>query len=101
MFFKKNKIQQASDNTNASLVVKILGGGCANCNQLEKNAITALKNLNIDARIVHVKDYAVIASMGVMATPALAINDKVVSSGKVLVAGQIEQLLLDATNAGN
>ena len=64
--------------------VKVLGGGCEKCNQLEENVAEAMKELGIEIDIVKVKDFAEIAAMGVMSTPALAINDKVVSYGKVL-----------------
>lgn len=64
--------------------VKVLGGGCAKCNQLEANTAEAMKELGIEMDIVKVKDFAEIAAMGVMSTPALAINDKVVSYGKVI-----------------
>ena len=50
--------------------VKILGSGCAKCNQLEKNTLTALNEMNIKADVEHVTDFAKIAAYGVMSTPA-------------------------------
>lgn len=73
--------------------VKVLGGGCAKCNQLEANAAEALKELGIDIKIEKVKDFAEIAAMGVMSTPALAINDKVVSFGKVIKKDEVVNIL--------
>lgn len=72
---------------------KILGGGCAKCNALEEATLQALKELGLDTAIDHVKDYAQIASYGVMTTPALVYNGKVISYGKVLKAEEIKRLL--------
>jgi small redox-active disulfide protein 2 len=73
--------------------IKILGGGCANCNKLEENVKEAMKELGIDCVIDHVKDYGKIAAMGVMSLPALAVNEKVVSYGKVLKKSEAITLL--------
>ncbi len=76
--------------------VKILGGGCAKCNQLEAAAAEALTELGMDTTIEHVKDYEKIAAYGVMTTPALVIDGKVVSYGKVLKKDEIVKILKDA-----
>ena len=73
--------------------VKVLGSGCAKCNALEKSAREALSELGIDTVIDHVTDYAEIAAYGVMSTPALVVNGKVVSYGKVLNKGDIIKIL--------
>ncbi|WP_049721569.1 thioredoxin family protein [Gilvimarinus polysaccharolyticus] len=73
--------------------IKILGSGCKKCNTLTENAQAALSNLGLEAEIIKVTDYAEIAAHGVMSTPALAIDDKVVSMGKVLSSSEIEPLL--------
>ena len=85
------KVTEESKTTDA--IVKILGGGCAKCNQLEANTIEALKQLGMDTAIDHVKDYAKIASYGVMTTPALVYNEKVLCYGKILKADDIVALL--------
>ena len=66
------------------LGVKILGGGCVKCNQLEEATVSTLAELGMDSTIEHVKDYEKIAAYGVMTTPALVVDGKVVSYGKVL-----------------
>ncbi len=76
-----------------TLTVEILGTGCKKCQQLEANAKTAVNNLNLTADIHHITDSVEIATRGVMSTPALAINSKVVSKGKVLTPEQIQPLL--------
>lgn len=64
--------------------VKVLGSGCAKCNELEAVTKEALKELGMDTSIEHVTDFAQIAAYGVMSTPALVVDGKVVSYGKVL-----------------
>ncbi len=64
--------------------VKVLGTGCAKCNALEENVKNALEKLGMDTTIDHVTDFAEIAAYGVMTTPALVVEGKVVSFGKVL-----------------
>lgn len=63
--------------------VKVLGGGCSRCNQLEAAAVDALRELGMEPVVDHVRDYGAIAAYGVMSTPALVIDGKVVSSGRV------------------
>lgn len=73
--------------------VVILGGGCAKCNALEAATLEALKELGMDTAIRHVKDYAQIAAYGVMSTPALVVDGKVLSSGRVLPREEIVRLI--------
>ena len=75
------------------MIIKILGSGCSKCKTLSENTQTALTHLGLKADIIKVTDYAEIAAHGVMSTPALAIDDKVVSMGKVLQSSEIEKLL--------
>jgi len=75
------------------MVIKILGSGCNKCITLTKNAKEALEKLSMDAEIVKVTDFADIAAFGVMSTPALVIDEKVVSIGKVLKADDIIKIL--------
>ena len=63
--------------------IKILGGGCPNCTILYNNVKSACRELEIEANIVKIQDYADIAKYGVMSTPALVINEKVVGIGKM------------------
>jgi small redox-active disulfide protein 2 len=73
--------------------IKILGSGCANCKKLEENTAQALKELNIEAAIEEVKDIGEIIDYGVMKTPALVIDEKVKSSGRVLGVEEIKKIL--------
>ena len=77
----------------AEAAVKVLGSGCAKCKELEANTLAALRQLGMDAAVDHVTDFMQIASYGVMTTPALVVNGKVVSMGKVLKTDEIIELL--------
>lgn len=73
--------------------VKVLGSGCAKCNALEDAAKVALSELGMDTTIDHVTDFTQIAAYGVMSTPALVIDGKVVSYGKVLKKQEVIDML--------
>ena len=75
------------------MIIKILGSGCKKCVTLNENTHQALSNLGLRAEVLKVTDFAEIAAYGVMSTPALAIDDQVVSVGKVLTAGEIAAFL--------
>ena len=94
LFSNKNKGKPKDTNVqNINASVKILGSGCAKCNQLEANTIEALKQLNFDIAIEHVTDFSKIASYGVMTTPAIVYKGKVITYGKVLKPDEIADLL--------
>lgn len=73
--------------------VKVLGTGCAKCNALESATKAALEQLGMDTTIDHVTDFSQIAAYGVMTTPALVVDGKVVSYGKVLKTDEIVKIL--------
>ena len=73
--------------------IEILGMGCPKCKLLTANAEAALKELGVKAEIVKVTDIDKITDYGVMMTPALAINGKVKSAGKVLSAEDIKKII--------
>jgi len=72
--------------------IEILGTGCKKCHQLEANAKEAVANLNLTAEVLHITDPVEIAMRGVMTTPAIAVNGKVVGKG-LISAEQIQPLL--------
>lgn len=73
--------------------IQILGSGCPRCKTLEKHAQQAIQRKNLDASIEKVQDMDKIMEMGVMMTPALAIDGEVKQSGKVLSVEEIEKIL--------
>ena len=78
------------------MIIKVLGSGCTNCQNLEKVTRDALDELGIDATLEHVSVPGDIASYGVMGTPALVIDDAVVVSGRVPTRTQVRNLLTAA-----
>lgn len=76
--------------------VKILGPGCKNCHNLETRTRQALDQLGLDAEVEKVTDYAAIAGYGVMKTPGLVVDDKLLVSGRVPTSEEITGLLRDA-----
>ncbi len=64
--------------------IKVLGPGCANCFKMEELAKTAVKELGIDAKIEKITDIGQIAMHGILSTPGLIVNGKIMHSGKPL-----------------
>ena len=73
--------------------IKVLGSGCKKCNALEAATKEALADLGLTVLVDHVTDFAQIAAYGVMSTPALVIDGKVVSYGKVLKPKEARSLI--------
>jgi small redox-active disulfide protein 2 len=74
---------------NATVRIEILGTGCKKCHQLEANAREAVAARNLTAEVEHITDMMKIVERGVMATPALVVNDEVLCQGKVLTPDEI------------
>lgn len=75
------------------MTIQILGPGCPNCQNLEKNAREAVGRLGIEADIEKVTDVDQIVEMGVMRTPGFAIDGEVQNFGKVFSSEEIEESL--------
>jgi small redox-active disulfide protein 2 len=73
--------------------IKILGPGCANCQRLEERTREAVTALNLEAEVEKVTDVAEIASYGIMRTPGLVVDDRVLVSGRVPTTREIQELL--------
>ena len=78
------------------LTIKILGSGCANCKKLEAVAREAATQANVEAEFIKVTDMKEIMAYDVMSTPALVINEKVVSSGRIPPTADVIKLLTAA-----
>ncbi len=79
------------------MIIKVLGPGCANCVNLERITREAVDTLGLDATIEKVTDFATIAGYGVMATPALVVDERVVVSGRVPTETEVRGLLAPAS----
>lgn len=96
-FGKNKKIDKNQQGAPpVSSPVKVLGSGCISCNQLEEHTRQALQELGMEISIEHVTDFVAIAGYGVMTTPALVVDGKVLSAGKVLSKDEAVALLKDA-----
>ncbi|MDC7241791.1 MAG: thioredoxin family protein [Spirochaetales bacterium] len=73
--------------------IEVLGSGCARCKALEKNTKEAVAAVGIDAEVVKVEDMQAILAYEIMSTPAIAVDGKVVSTGKLLKPEEIVPLL--------
>jgi small redox-active disulfide protein 2 len=78
------------------VTIEVLGHGCANCQRLEEHARQAVTLAGIEADIVKVSDDREIAARGVLTTPGLVIDGRVVSAGRVPSAGDIAVWLTGA-----
>jgi len=90
---EKNAGNTGSTAAGALTSVKVLGSGCKSCHALLVNTNEALKDMGVPFEAEYVTDMAVVASYGVMSTPALVVNEKVVSMGKVYNAAEVQKLL--------
>ena len=72
--------------------VKVLGAGCKSCHERYENAKEAVKNMGLNTRVEYITDMQKVMEYGVMSMPAIVVNEKVVSMGKVLKASEVEKL---------
>ena len=75
------------------MTVKVLGGGCKACHKQYENAKKAVEKLGISAEVEYITDMPKVMEYGVMSMPAVVIDEKIVSQGKVLKSKDVEKLL--------
>lgn len=73
--------------------IKVLGSGCANCKKLESIAKNAVKELGLDTNVDYITDMAKIMEYGVMRTPALVIDEKVVLQGRIPNVKEMKEII--------
>jgi len=78
---------------NGICCIKVLGSGCASCHTLYENAKEAVQKMALSVEVEYVTDLQKVMEYGVMSMPALIVNEKVMSMGKVLKSADIETLL--------
>lgn len=99
LFTKKNKGCSCNEKSSVksdvyeSGDIAILGTGCPKCIELEHRVNSVLDELGMNKKAKHITDMAQIARFGVMSTPALVIDNKVVSAGKMLSPSEIKDFL--------
>ena len=78
---------------NGICCIKVLGSGCASCHALYENTKEAVQKIGLSVEVEYVTDMQKIMEYGVMSMPALIVNEKVASMGKVLKPADVEKLL--------
>lgn len=73
--------------------IKVLGAGCKSCHEQFENAKKAVKAMGLSTTVEYITDMPKVMEYGVMSMPAIVVNEKVVSQGKVLKAADVEKLL--------
>jgi hypothetical protein len=81
--FKKSIGQPIEESDSSDLEIKVLGPGCLRCNQLEQDIMAVMNEMDLAGNVEHVTDISAIGEYGVMGTPALVINGKVMAVGTV------------------
>jgi small redox-active disulfide protein 2 len=76
--------------------IKVLGTGCPNCKKTKAVVSEALRDLDVDVQVIEVQDIPSIMAYGVMSTPAIVIDEKVVSAGKVPAKSQVIAMIRSA-----
>lgn len=85
-----------AETADTSRGIFVLGGGFAKCNELEASVRAALAELGRQEEVGHVTDFVQIAALGVMSTPALLVDGKVLCAGRVLNKDEAKALLQQA-----
>ena len=78
---------------NGICCIKVLGAGCKSCHEQYENAKAAVKAMGLNLEVEYITDMEKVMGYGVMSMPAIVVNEKVVSMGKVLKAADVERLL--------
>ena len=94
--FKKFTGRPIENSGSDGLEIKVLGPGCARCNQMEQDLMSVMAEMNLPADIEHVTDIAEIGSYGVMGTPALIVNGAVKSVGSIPSKVKLKTWLTEA-----
>jgi small redox-active disulfide protein 2 len=78
--------------------IKVLGTGCSNCRNLEKSVKTAVEELSVNASVEKEEDIRNIMKYGIMRTPGLVIDEKVVLSGRVPSLNELKEIIKKSMN---
>lgn len=84
---------RCSKSVDGICCIKVLGAGCKSCHEQYENAKAAVKAMGLSVEVEYITDMEKVMEYGVMRMPAIVVNDKVVSMGKVLKAAEVEKLL--------
>ncbi|MBI2330729.1 MAG: TM0996/MTH895 family glutaredoxin-like protein [Chloroflexi bacterium] len=83
------------------LTIKVLGSGCANCKRVEQIVRKVVSEMSLEAEVIKVTEYPDIMAYGVMSTPGLVINEKVVSYGRIPSPAEVTTWITNALETAN
>ena len=94
-FGKKKETESCccGEPVNGICCIKVLGAGCKSCHEQFENAKAAVSSMGLSVEVEYITDMEKVMEYGVMSMPAIVVNEKVVSMGKVLKAEDVEKLL--------
>jgi small redox-active disulfide protein 2 len=95
--YKKFIGEPISEDPSGPIQIKVLGQGCPSCDKLEHDLMAVMAELKLPADLEHVRDIKEIACYGVMGSPALVIDGKVVAAGRVPSKSQLKEWLKAAS----
>jgi small redox-active disulfide protein 2 len=78
------------------LIIKVLGGGCENCKQVEAITQKAVASMGLPAEIIKVTDWSEIKKYPILGTPGLVVNEKVVCAGRIPSEAEVTTWLVNA-----
>ena len=90
---EKNVVCCCSEKTKNIKSIQVLGLGCSSCHQQYEYAKEAVKDMGLSVEVEYITDMEKIMEYGVMSLPAVVVNGKVLSAGKILKAKDIQKLL--------
>jgi small redox-active disulfide protein 2 len=94
--YKKWRGEPVPDETGGPIQIKVLGQGCPSCDKLEQDVMAVLVDIGLSADFEHVRDIREIAAYGVLASPSLVVDGKVLASGRSPSKSQLKEWLLTA-----
>ena len=80
------------------MLIQVFGPGCVNCLTLEKRVKQAIESLQVDAEYKKIEDFQIMMGMGIMRTPALSIDGKVIFQGRVPTVNELKEIITGAKN---
>lgn len=90
---EKAATDRRAEAENGICRIKVLGAGCRSCREQYENVKKAVEDMGLSAKAEYITDIHKVAEYGVMSMPAIVVNEKVVSAGKVLRSAEVVALL--------
>ena len=79
--------------------IQVLGAGCKTCKELHEKVVEVAERISSDLEVEYITDIAKIVELGVMSSPVLVVNEKIISAGKVPTEEEMEKVILGAVNS--